>query len=181
MSQVDFSAAPSGATHYWRGFSCVVWYKDITATGYEWRNHDVHNSWQRAAGQPQYPATPIPGRQIDGWNGEGLPPVGTVCEVFNRAMANPEWERCTILFMGSYRAVYESDSCRERVAYVSEDPDVEFRPLRTPEQIAAQEREDAILAIAEVIGHQVGVVTFLTPRETAEKLYDAGYRKQVTP
>ena len=30
------------------------------------------------------------------WNGEGLPLVGTVCEVLNTNMAHPEYEECLI-------------------------------------------------------------------------------------
>lgn len=110
------------------------------------------------------------------WTGEGLPPAGTVCEVLNNTLDRPEWERCTILFMGKFKAVYESESCHERVADVSEDWMISFRPIRTPEQIAADERRAAIL---EMKGH----LSFSDYREAEQHcaaLYDAGYRK-VTP
>lgn len=91
------------------------------------------------------------------WSGDGLPPVGTVCEVLNNTLHRPEWERCTILFMGKFKAVYESDSCHEHVADISEDWMISFRPIRTPEQIAAEEREKAIEDLAgEIIGHAFG-------------------------
>lgn len=107
------------------------------------------------------------------WSGEGLPPVGTVCEVLNNTLDRPEWERCTILFMGKFKAIYESESCHERVADVSERGMISFRPLRTPEQIAAEERRAAIL---EMKGH----LSFSDYREAEQHcaaLYDAGYRR----
>lgn len=112
------------------------------------------------------------------WSGNGLPQPGTSCEY-----RGPNgWEVVEAFAVkpnhnGSLSVLFT----RQDGTWLACAEPSYFRPIRTPEQIAAEEREDAILAIAEVIGHQVGVVTFLTPRETAEKLYDAGYRKQVTP
>lgn len=105
------------------------------------------------------------------WNGSGLPPAGTVCEVHNGEFRNPEWERCTILFMGAFRCVYASDSCHERVADVYDGSVTAFRPIRTPEQIAAEERE---AAVAEMINS----ARPMNRRSVCEDLYDAGYRKQ---
>lgn len=86
------------------------------------------------------------------WTGEGLPPAGTVCEVLNNTLDRPEWERCTILFMGKFKAIYESESCHERVADVSESWMISFRPIRTPEQIASEEREkEDIRSLASAI------------------------------
>lgn len=111
------------------------------------------------------------------WSGEGLPPAGTVCEVLNNTLDRPEWERCTILFIGKFKAVYESESCHERVADVSESWMISFRPIRTPEQIAAEEREKAIEALAvELAGHWSSEAVSLQ-RETAAYLHDIGYRR----
>lgn len=114
------------------------------------------------------------------WSGEGLPPVGTVCEVLNNTLDRPEWERCTILFMGKFKAIYESESCHERVADVSESWMISFRPLRplrTPEQIAAEEREKAVsqMAVVALAGDN-----HLITKVYLVRLYDAGYRL-VTP
>ena len=53
----------------------------------------------------------------------------------------------------------------------------EYRPIRTPEQIAAEEKR---LAIAEIID-DCNLVDLLRddPKEIAERIYIAGYRKQV--
>ncbi len=96
--------------------------------------------------------------------------------MLNNTLDRPEWERCTILFMGKFKAIYESESCHERVVDVSESWIISFRPIRTPEQIAAEERREAILEMK-------GFLSFSDYREAERHcadLYDAGYRK-VTP
>ncbi|MNE98933.1 hypothetical protein D3C81_1180680 [compost metagenome] len=49
-----------------------------------------------------------------------------------------------------------------------------FRPIRTPEQIAAEERSAAICEMSTVVG---APLSKLTVPEVLEALYDAGYRK----
>ena len=103
------------------------------------------------------------------WNGEGLPPVGTVCAVLNSDLGNPQWERCTILYSGKHRVVYDSESCEERVAFIEDLKFRQARPIRTPEQIAAEE----IQKIRDEIKWQ-------KPRLgpcPVEQMYLLGYRK----
>jgi hypothetical protein len=71
-------------------------------------------------------------------------------------------------------------------AYVGEKHDIGgvgiaalFLPIRTPEQIAAEERIAAIKEMASA-AHRPGQIS-VTKLEMAQRLYDAGYRKQVTP
>jgi hypothetical protein len=84
------------------------------------------------------------------WRGpeDGLPPVGTVCAVLNSTLGSPKWERCTILYSGKKRVMYDSESCEERVAFIE---DLKFRKARTPEQIKAEQREKAVAKLAAVI------------------------------
>lgn len=102
------------------------------------------------------------------WNGEGNPPVGTVCEWHPNVHG---WVEVTILGRDAnctwYRVKGEaaSQTCRN-MAF--------FRPIRTPEQIAVEARERAILEMARDSGIRArdGHI------EIATRLYDAGYRKQ---
>lgn len=108
------------------------------------------------------------------WNGEGLPPVGAVCAVLNSDLGNPTWERCTILYSGKHRIIYDSESCEERVAFTEHLKFRRARPLRTPEQIAARtkacdEMFGVILSLREDRRHDRS--------DICEALYDAGYRK----
>ena len=53
---------------------------------------------------------------------------------------------------------------------------VEFRPIRTPERIAADEREAAVAEMLGLFGGTDSRDTYLMQR-----LYDAGYRKMEHP
>ncbi|NPW01857.1 hypothetical protein [Pseudomonas aeruginosa] len=100
-------------------------------------------------------------REQSSWDGQGLPPVGTNCEY----RSNDGWLQCEVVAHRNNAAVvlnhhYEADFV----------PPQDFRPIRSPEQIAAEEREKAIeeMCFAEET---------LTVRQ-AKALYDAGYRRQ---
>ncbi|MFT2180803.1 hypothetical protein [Pseudomonas aeruginosa] len=95
------------------------------------------------------------------WNGQGLPPVGTNCEY----RSNDGWLQCEVVAHRNNAAVvlnhhYEADFV----------PPQDLRPIRTPEQIAADAREKAIeeMCFAEET---------LTVKQ-AKALFDAGYRRQ---
>ncbi|MBX5769587.1 hypothetical protein ISD85_03225 [Pseudomonas aeruginosa] len=98
------------------------------------------------------------------WDGRGLPPVGVECEY--RHMIWPEYRRCEIRYI-SDESLVAYDNGQEQYYRT---PDMLFRPLPTPEQIAAEERKKAIeeMCFAEET---------LTVRQ-ANALYDAGYRRQ---
>jgi hypothetical protein len=55
---------------------------------------------------------------------------------------------------------------------------MDFRPIRTPEQIAAEEREKAIDAMNKLVGDIEKIPTW---RDALAALYDAGYRKTEAP
>lgn len=100
------------------------------------------------------------------WNGEGLPPVGARCEYFDGG----DWMPCEVVAHRNNAAVVLSDHYEADFVLRHE-----LRPIRTPEQIAAQEREAEIITLATLLaGHQTA---WETQRETAAYLYDAGYRK----
>ena len=99
------------------------------------------------------------------WHERGeLPPVGTECEVLNNELYNPAWEKCTIIYMSTYKCIYSAESRSEMVGNVDLTGAIEFRPLRT-------EREKAIDAACKAIGDVMG------GRLIIERLYDAGMLK----
>ncbi len=106
------------------------------------------------------------------WNGQGLPPVGTVCEWYGPNSDGPDgW-----VYTESNVVAYTDDGlfiCMQKPGcwpVVQRIDNCEFRPIRTPEQIAAEEREKAIeeMCFAEET---------LTVKQ-AKALYEAGYRRQ---
>ncbi|HHM6439553.1 TPA: hypothetical protein ACRL36_002892 [Pseudomonas aeruginosa] len=168
---IDWSKAPEGATHWepaghefsegWmlkEGNDWFYWCKVSQKWFYDHTSCDV--SAEREA--------TFEARPQDAWDGQGLPPVGTVCEIKHRDIG---WVRCEIV-------AHKSFSCgglTHAIAWIDEytldqSKGVRFRPIRTPEQIAAEEREKAIeeMCFAEET---------LTVKQ-AKALYDAGYRRQ---
>ena len=99
------------------------------------------------------------------WDGSGLPPVGTVCEYF--CVGGDEWIKCEIVghYFENVVAVGVLDSNAVCL------PAGLFRPIKTPEQIAAEGRELALKEMREtVMGSSLN-------HGMLESLYDAGYRK----
>lgn len=105
------------------------------------------------------------------WQGEGLPPVGTVCEFKAGHSQFPElsWTEVRIVS-------HDNQGDRNFAVFASvsgyggcSDP-ADFRPLRTPEQIATEER-------AKLIAELYNVIT--GPGDCwakAARAIDAGYR-----
>ena len=148
------------------GEQLPVFYKNVTDSSYEY-HYPSEGGWScPVIGKPA--CRPLIERPSTPWNSQGLPPVGTVCEW--RHGESHAWQQITIV-------AYHSDS-----AWVlhknSKTPDTikvrgksYFRPIRTHEQIAADEREAAVngMLCYDALGG--------SRRGLAEALYDAGYRK----
>ncbi|MGU2021561.1 hypothetical protein ACSEUE_11090 [Pseudomonas aeruginosa] len=167
---IDWTKAPEGATHYQpesRDFH-AAWFRLQGGKAREmWvvipggaLEHIIDptafdESMQNLIARPAEPAT---------WNGKGLPPVGTVCEY--RHMIWPEYRPCEIRYI-SEESLVAYDNGQEQFYRTC---DMLFRPVRTLEQIAAEEREKAIeeMCFAEET---------LTVKQ-AKALFDAGYRRQ---
>lgn len=104
------------------------------------------------------------------WNGEGLPPVGTVCKMQN---AIGVWREVEIFahFKGN---VFGWDG-GELVSYFSDKLD-DFQRIKTPEQIAAEVRAKTIKQMVEDMRVMIGLAEFPDEKK-AGRLYDLGYRK----
>lgn len=169
--QIDWSKAPEDATHYQAAthgvFEC--WLKAGHAVRVSRREPD----WREDDYADDLIATSAIKRP---WSGEGLPPVGFVCEVRNKTpgyCAFP-WEKCTIALtnIGANGCVQicTIDHRGDFAIYYPEVDIIQFRPIRTPEQIAADEREAAIKDIEDMIAGY-------SYRHCAELIHDNGYRK----
>lgn len=110
------------------------------------------------------------------WNGDGLPPVGTVCE----AQTSRGWSRGTIIAHGlppkENLAVWQEDG--ELIFWGVKEY---FRPIRTPEQIAYAEKvwndERARIKGTEEIYAVLFGHGGASRADLARAIYDAGYRK----
>lgn len=175
-SAIDWSKAPEGATHYSParpGFYACYWRLNRDGLGKEiWviRGNDVdhyRDPFVRPKNREEMIARPA-----TSWNGEGLPPVGTVCEYY---WGNSRWKECKVF-------AHKPNDNHGTDVLVDLDGDwsfsakpEKFRPIKTAEQIAAEERKRAISAMAKDIG---SVRAEALAYVIADSLYDMGYRKQ---
>lgn len=107
--------------------------------------------------------------KIKEWDGEGVPPIGTVCEYLNHANYKTNWMKAKVVFIGKKLIALEHGSNgNEFSEYIA---DVSFRPIKTPEQIAAADRLHAIDEMNDLI------LGWGAEKRMLAALYDAGYRK----
>ncbi len=177
---IDWSKAPEGATHYLP--SCKEYFASWIKRNGQYLMaiiDDGEDTKWGAAGEYSAKRDLLIARpQPTPWSGEGLPPVGLRVEAAIPHATGPNCERSFIWIEGSVIAYHEIKG--KTYAWFAEDdgfypPNVlEFRPIRTPEQIAADEREAAILVLIKDAGKDVATASF----EQARRIYDAGWRKQ---
>lgn len=186
---IDWSRAPEGATHYGpavEGQWLACWHKKVDGQWLGWLA-DGDTRWG-PSGNTVERMKQLISRPQD-WTGEGLPPVGTVCEYDARAFGkgDPLWVTVEINYLSKWNIVFVCiavpDGTRQENVGVELSADVgvtinRFRLIRTPEQIASEERQKNIMIISDILianrgnsneYHQAGLI------------YDAGYRKQVKP
>lgn len=171
VAYIDWSKAPERATHFVISAESRIpsgWYqrdgnkmRDLARElEYTFRLDDLHEG--RAIRLVPRPTA---------WDGQGPPPVGDSCERRFVGVSGSSWFGCIVLARGSRKIFIRDDNGDEWAHSLDE---VEFRPYRTPEQIAAEERE-------EEINRMVALSPMLDKgwaRKVCTALYDAGYRKQ---
>lgn len=103
------------------------------------------------------------------WSGEGIPPIGTVCEFLKHAKYKTSWIKVRVVFIGGNLIVFEHGANGNE--FSEQITEVSFRPIKTPEQHAAEERLHAIDEMMTLVGR------YCTFKDVMGFLYDAGYRK----
>lgn len=118
-----------------------------------------------------YPQSPPPP-----WTGAGRPPVGTACEAeIYDGKGKLVWAEAMIIHHHPHhsKSAAIAHGGGQLLAWTSK-----FRPILTPEQIEAEERENAVqIALGDT--RTLGI-SDTSKRILIERLYDAGYRKQPT-
>lgn len=109
---------------------------------------------------------------LSGWSGEGLPPVGTVCEAYD--YTDGKWVVGKILMHGNSDHAFATGTpeCWGALFWACK-----FRPARTPEQIAAELREKEIEEMLKGTPWPGSDIS----RRVCEHLHAQGYRKQEQP
>lgn len=100
-----------------------------------------------------------PKKDQTAWDGEGLPPVGTVCEI---RTSTEDWWEATVRLYDEGEVIWRP---KGETLYSDNVKDVEFRPIKT-------DRDRQIEKMVEVIRAYEGI----TDEGLAEALYEAGAR-----
>ncbi|WP_375079857.1 hypothetical protein [Pseudomonas aeruginosa] len=176
---IDWNTAPEGATHWeptgpdfyegWMKKEGTDWFY-WSESGHKWIN-GILTCDVSAEREATFEARPQ-----ETWDGQGLPPVGIEAEVIWDG-ADIAYFRAKILAHDEDRVVFrwcEGESKGQYGSYAVLNFGIlpTFRPLRTPEQSAAEEREKAVGDMAMSIQG----VPYQYP--TLYALFDAGYRRQ---
>lgn len=162
--EVLFRGAPPDATHY----AAYCHYKKVNDV---WMVHIGGDEWDKSSSMYNgdiKPADIVRRPQPKPWSGpeDGLPPVGLECEVDHGN--GKHWDKVTIVAHHCEKAIY-LDPVRE-IHYIW-GLVKDFRTVRTPEQIASENRETAIRELMDIA--QVDC------RVTAARLVDAGFKREV--
>ena len=179
---IDWGKAPEGATHWDSGMNNRVegWMKLDDGAWYWWPSSEapIDKKWYASLNQHRINPEGFIERPSP-WSGEGQPPIGTEIEALLPGLGSTTyfWQRAKVVhdaLPDSPGEVLVFSLETTRPAWVDE-----FRPVRTPEQIAAEKRSIAVDDMREIVTHEslkgLGLTLHL------EALYDAGYHKQVTP
>lgn len=168
------SKIPEGATHTYAELYGSTYWKKV---GDDWFGY-ADGDWILVNSPSFINYEPIKSRTE--WLGDGLPPVGAVCDLKFKHW--DDWEPHEILCHGkTFMFVRELNSGLDREGSMSMDG-IMFRPIRTPEQvraesIAAEERKKDIDKIQEI--YEMTMSTSRrghASRPAIEALYDAGLR-----
>lgn len=157
---INWNEAPADATHAHPRAVTYPWRKVAGDQTEMW----YHGRWVAIlrAARPEYLPRP------HAWAGKGLPPAGTDCEA--RHPVSAAWRKVKVVHLQNESGCGVCVEKNGRIWWSAE-----FRPICTPEQIAAAEREGQIDAIRKAaIGQytQHGISW-----DAATAIYDAGYRK----
>jgi hypothetical protein len=186
MSEINWSKAPEGATHAGINAKGSVgyFYRLPGVLGdYDYWNATLDDAeWSSGKGNPVL--SKLITRPSPAWSCGGIPPVGSLCEVRQKTPCESsfDWEECRIALINTGAdgkpQVCTLDKRGDLAIYYPQTDIVEFRPIRTPEQIAADERHEAVMRMSDIVGDIEKVPSWT---DALEALYDAGLRFSEQP
>lgn len=182
---IDWSKAPEGATH-WDPVD-ENWLREFGGKAFNWSSSTkrwVTKGWQYPDDLSIMPRL-MQRPPVQPWAGECLPPVGTVCEFKSVGHhSEPEYQWCIYhgrMSCGGYIVEFHHHTSPTMTTCAPFDPGLTyFRPVRTPEQIAAEKRIEEINEMAELSLYGHYAITLAQAKIACAVLHDKGYRK-VTP
>lgn len=173
---IDWSKAPEDATHagnspYEKGV--ITWFKGISdpASRNYFMNEGSMNAWAISSENLSAWDLIVRPKKQEAWDGVGLPPVGVFCEHEPYEMRNePHKVEIIAHKKTSLDVAVFWDKDQQLVSYSSYHS---FRPIKTAEQLAEEEREDA----ANKMFQRFGGIGGLTKKQCIWVVSE-GYRKQ---
>ena len=110
------------------------------------------------------------------WDGEDMPPVGSASCEYLGAHKYDEWTVVNIFAHYGHTVFVDfGDGWR------AEDDSSRFRPIRTAEQVAAEERKSEILEMIDTFGTDTAIWGRDAVMEICGHLWESGYRKEPKP
>lgn len=178
--------AKPGATHY--NPETKDWYRAEGDNALAWAT--VEGGWVPAAywNERKHLCVARPGTE---WDGRGLPPVGTVCEVLWNE-SRMEYLRTKVFGVNEHgQPIHRFDEGPKKYEYqadvmVTSLGTIVFRPLKTPAQLAAEKREadqsEAFDKACEDIRDTIQALAGYIPVDSAARrvvkaMIEQGYRK----
>ncbi|HCT8054159.1 TPA: hypothetical protein OT937_002198 [Pseudomonas aeruginosa] len=163
---IDWNTAPEGATH-WEPAGLEFHEGWMKKEGNGWFFWGLGAEWKYGGDVSAEREATFEARPQEAWDGQGLPPVGVRVSVFDDG-----------------DLVYGHGESGEVIAHVEDCAVIRMsyglgcftaKNLRTPEQIAAEERRKSILHLANLLIDSRGQCNEYSQ---AEAIFDAGYRRQ---
>ena len=180
MSNIDWSSAPDWATKH--GIvgtcECPIWFNDTQYTYCDEQQEGKVFRFSDGCVYKPKEIYAITERPAPPWSGEGLPPVGCACEVTPH---NTVWGFSVVDTYGCTVLAYHDefvwvDIGTPGVPVATRIDKVDFSPIRTPSQIAAELRTTTIKRAAELCPYPRADSTLVV----LEALYDNGLLKGAT-
>lgn len=171
MSRLDLEW-PEGATHYDSRDFVMPTFMRKGLDGGGWEYLGAHG-WKACGPISELDVSRM-ARRPEAWAGDGLPPVGTACECM-LVGGSDEWVPCEIVAHKDNQAVCWVDCNR-----ITASTGTRIRPIRTPEQVAAEDRAKVINRMRDIILNTVKYASGIDAVNYAEVLYDAGLRFKAT-
>jgi hypothetical protein len=181
MSKIDWSNGPEGATHFLPAKNgshtdIFILMDGVTVKNVGYPSCDNWAHTYTADSQPSIDLGRAISKRDDAkeWIGEGLPPVGTVCE--HRTGHGMNWSTATVLAFGEKKVFYRDRDGHEWTRLYDE---IEFRPIRTPEQIAAEkvskqlDSDLAMYGTSFALTNDDGSITRLDPTKIVMRKQEA--------
>lgn len=178
---------PDRAESISQSFSGMTFYVPIGGRVHELNRNEISDDWRTAAvtrAEWQAAVDALKAPKVVDWDEFGFPPAGVSCEFTSNDGYN--WKPCRILYADELSILTgELEGKADRRLLRKCDADVKFRPARTAEQVAAEEREaednEVMSRYMSLSDCEKGILGHSPERAIIGLMRVMGYRKEPKP